>query len=189
MVDREARRQYAQLLRQFISGRMTNDEYEKRFDSIQASVGDPAVWEAYHQIWITYDDYYTHRMTRAHRLTGEDRRSVARMVLFLHSDREYGWPVGQSWGCLLAFLLAADFWAAVSAVDRWPGFAMLAVSAGGLVAVPLLVCAIVLHLCTKRRREAAGDTDVWPFLRQAELDKAMRQPRLLNGVNWEKGQI
>ena len=183
MVDREARRQYAQLLRQFISGRMTNDEYEKRFDSIQAAAGDPVVREAYEQIWMTYDDWYTHRMTGSHRLTGENRRSVARMVLFLHSDREYGWPLDQPWGCLLAFLLAADFWAAVSAVDRWPDFALLAVSIGGAVAVPLLMCWVALRLCMGRRMEATGDTDVWPFLRQAELDEARRQPRLLNGMN------
>lgn len=188
MVDREVRRQYAQLLRQFGSGRMTNEEYEERQWEISAP-DDPALREIASEIWLVYDDVSTHRMIGPHRLSRESRRGIARAVLFLHSDREYGWPLGDYWKGLTLMLLCADFWAAVSAVDRWPGFAMLAVSAGGLVAVPLLVCAIVLHLCTKRRREAAGDTDVWPFLRQAELDEAMRQPRLLNGVNWRKGQI
>ena len=182
MVDRQARRQYAQLLRQFISGHMTNKEYEKRFDGIQASAGDPAVQEVYDEIWMTYDDCYTHRMTGAHQLTGENRHSVARMVLFLHSDREYSWPLSQPWGCLVTFLLAADFWAAVLAVDRWPDFALLAVTIGGVVAVPLLVCWIVLHLCMKRRWDAVGDTNVWPFLRRAVFDEAVRQPRLLNGA-------
>ncbi len=181
MVDQEARRQYAQLIRQLASGRMTNREYEEKYEAIPADQSDTALREISHEIWLLYDDNSTHRMTGSHRLTAESRRAVARAVLFLQSGRDYGWPETQPWGCLLAALLTADFWALVLAVDRWPDFALLAVTVGGAVAVPLAVCWAVLSALTKRRWNAAGDTDVWPFLRRADLADAVRQPQLLNG--------
>ncbi len=183
MVDREARRQYAQLVRQFISGRMTNRQYEERFDGITAARSDVAIREISLEIWLLYDDNSTHRMTGSHRLTGESRRGVARAILFLRSGQDYGWPQTQPWSCLFLALLAADFWAAVSAVNRWPDCAVLAVSLGAAVAVPLAACWGVLSVRAKRLWNAAGDTDAWPFRRQAELDEAVRSPRLLNGTN------
>ena len=182
MVDREARRQYAQLLRQFISGRMTNRQYEERFDGITAALSDAAIREISLEIWMLYHDNITHRMTGSHRLTGESRRGVARAILFLYSGQNYGWPQTQPWGGLVFALLAADFWAAVSAVNRWPDLAVLAVSLGAAGAVPLAACWGLLSARAKRRWNAAGDTDAWPFRRRADLDEAMRQPRLLNGT-------
>lgn len=182
MVDREARRQYAQLIRQLASGRTTNREYEEKYEAIPADRSDAAIRETSHEIWLLYDDNYTHRLTGSHRLNRESRRAVARAVLFLQSGRDYGWPQTQPWGCFLAALLTADFWAAVSAVDRWPDFALLAVSIGAAVAVPLAVCWAVLYARTKRRWNAAGDIDAWPFLRREELEDAVRRPRLLNGA-------
>lgn len=182
MVDQEARRQYGQLIRQLATGRITNREYEEKYEAIPADQSDTAIREIAHEIWLLYDDNSTHRMTGAYRLTGESRRAVARAVLFLQSGRDYGWPETQPWGCLLAALLTADFWASVLAVDRLPDFALLIVSVGAAVAVPLLVCWAVLYARTKRQWSAAGDTDVWPFLWHADLAAAVRRPRLLNGA-------
>ena len=45
MVDREARREYAQVMRQFISGRMTVEEYEDRFHGLRFTKKDRVLWE------------------------------------------------------------------------------------------------------------------------------------------------
>ncbi len=57
MADRDARRVYAELVRQFISGRMTNDEYEERFEQLKLENLDPAVDKILYQVWGLYDDY------------------------------------------------------------------------------------------------------------------------------------
>lgn len=188
MVDQEARRQYGQLIRQFASGRMTNREYEEKYEAMPADRSDAAIREISLEIWLLYDDNYTHRMTGSHRLNAESRRAVARAVLFLQSGRDYGWPPSHLWGCLLFFLLTADFWATVSAVDRWPDVALLAVTVGAAAGVPLAVCWAVLYTSLKHRWNAAGDADAWSFLRRADLAEAVRQPRLLNGANRKRPQ-
>ena len=44
------------LTRQFISGRMTNDEYESGFDTIEYDKNDQVIREVYRQVWFLYDD-------------------------------------------------------------------------------------------------------------------------------------
>lgn len=86
-VNPEARRAFAQLLRQFHSGLVTNFEYEDRVDSIRRTLGtDDAVDDIHFTQWHAYCDVFEHRMTDAgHRLNQQQRRWVARCVLFLRS--------------------------------------------------------------------------------------------------------
>ena len=178
MVDQEARRRYAELVRQFISGRMTNEEYEARFEAIECNTNDPAVFEAYHQVWFLYDDIKTHRMTGAHRLDRAGRRTIARMVLFLHSDEEYQWLTDLWNGSV--FLITA-----LLVVLLFALFPETALINKAVIAAVLTSAWINYERGQRTRREnrykMAGDTGAWPFLRQADLDEAARHPRLLNG--------
>jgi hypothetical protein len=86
MIDRRRRDQFAELLRHFAAGRLTNDDYEDRVGLVMDEADDdPALDVVYEQAWLLYDDLRT-QLGRA------GRREVARWVLFLYSDQEYEWP-------------------------------------------------------------------------------------------------
>ena len=90
MIDREARTATAELLRHFMAGLITNDELQ---DRLPRRSGDPAVREVGKASWYLYSDL------REYRLVGKDKASpavravVARWIAFLHTDREYEFPV------------------------------------------------------------------------------------------------
>ena len=181
MVDREPRRKYAELIRQFISGRMTNDEYEDRFEAIEVSRDDHAVSEIYRQVWFLYDDFKTHRMTGKHRLNNAGRRQTAQIVLFLQSDREYNWPQGSLAGCLSLLLLIVCGFATVSLINYLPENALFILGNAVFVSVVLILFAVLKNWQEKQDWKKAGDADAWPFLLQTDLDEAKRHPRLLAG--------
>jgi len=155
MIDRAARDRAATLLRRFVGGRMTNDDFDSDFPQSRT---DPALDALSGASWHLYSDNSTHRLTGRHALTREGRRQVLRWVLFLHSGLEYEWP---------------DFnW---YRVVRTPS--------------PLIDWLLRGALTRRKEREAAeiaefqaaGDYDVWPFIREADLRRALRHPRLLGG--------
>lgn len=86
-INSSARLAYAQVLRQFISGRMTNYEYESKYYKIYKKQGQDAGGDAiYDAAWYLYCDLRKHRMTdAAHAPTPDFRRVVARWVLFLRT--------------------------------------------------------------------------------------------------------
>jgi hypothetical protein len=91
-VDRQSRHRYAELLRHFAAGQLTNDQYEDATEHLMRSE-DLALRELWWTMWSTYDDLREHRLTGEYKLPPEGRATVARMVLFLHSDLPYEWPV------------------------------------------------------------------------------------------------
>lgn len=172
MVDRIARDKYAELIRHFCAGLLTNDEYEARTYTIIGDSDDKALFEVYLAVWGYYDDLHTHRMTGGYRLRRDDRRRVAQCVLFLQSDAEYLWP---EHNCRFRAPLAAWPLLAVGAVLL--PFAWIAPK---LVSVALSPLVALMRLCD-RLSDRNGVTDRWPFLHLSELDEARRHPRLLNG--------
>lgn len=106
MIDRTTRDRYAELIRHFVAGQMTNFDYEDRFDRIGESLdaADPAVLEIFEAMWHTYCDIQKHKMTGQHALVDQNRHTVARFVLFLHSDLPYEWPTGDVKKSLLRLL-------------------------------------------------------------------------------------
>ena len=91
MIDRESRRRLAELLRHFAAGLVSNDEFE---DRCPRGSKDLAVGQILDQgAWFLYDDLHEHRLTGAYRLTNDDRKNVARWILFLESTLRYEWPV------------------------------------------------------------------------------------------------
>ena len=106
MINREERDKYAQLLRDFISGKITNFEYEDKFDE-QILISDTAIDQIYCEMWHTYCDIRKHKLTDSqwYQDDREFNKTVIRFVLFLHSDLEYEWP-RKSIGKLLLNLLS-----------------------------------------------------------------------------------
>lgn len=89
MVDREARKILAEQLRHFVSGRITNDEFESAVLAVRTN--DRGYWAVVEQTWLLYSDLSQHKLT-PHSLSPDLRRMISRSILFLHSDVEYEWP-------------------------------------------------------------------------------------------------
>jgi hypothetical protein len=155
MVDRNRRDQFAQHLRHFAAGLMTNDQFEDRLECEILPDGpvkrwpEPFLWSMFGMAWTLYSDTRMYRLRGDDALSREERRMVARWILFLYSTREYELPLFDPFsplGCLLNLLTLG--WA-----DRWGG--------------------------TKFGREV--DLDLWPYARREDLDADCRNPRLLCG--------
>lgn len=127
-LDRKSRDRYAEVLRHFAAGRLTNYEYEYACEAYRASP-DLALRELWWGMWPVYSDLREYRLTGKYRLLPEGRTTVARMVMFLHTDLPYEWPVSAGLlGCLLN-VLTLGFWGRIygssgGSCDRdvWPFF-------------------------------------------------------------------
>lgn len=98
-VDRAARNQLAELLRHFVAKQVTNFEFDNAaFDIKTHDAGVKAIRD---QAWMLYDDLRKHKLTGEWAIDDENRREVARWILFLKSDYEYRWPVMRWWQKLL----------------------------------------------------------------------------------------
>jgi hypothetical protein len=100
MVDREARKQGAQLIQQFGAGIITNDDFDNDFPRSRT---DPALGEIHDRLWLSWDDRFTHRLTDKYRLNQEGQALFQRCVLFLHSNLEYEWRRFRPAGIKLIF--------------------------------------------------------------------------------------
>lgn len=90
MTDRDSRDRLAFALRQFASGLVTNDEFDdKAFAAFSHRRDDPALAELATYGWLHYDDMRTYRLRGRYALSPEERKSIARAVLFLKTDQEY----------------------------------------------------------------------------------------------------
>jgi hypothetical protein len=101
--------------------------------------------------WLLYDDFRNYRLRGKYRLTPAVRKEVARWVLFLKSDLPYEWPMSQ------------------------PGILSV------LRAVANLMTLGLIARRAQRKFERFGDITVWPFLRRADYEAALRRPPYLNG--------
>jgi len=98
-----ARVKYAELVRQFLSGRMTNHEYEIACD-VFLKCDDEAVGQVYDKLYNGYCDFREHRMGRRYGMTHEGRRIAARWIMFLRSGRPYEYRHMKYPNGLIAFL-------------------------------------------------------------------------------------
>ena len=149
MVDRKARDKFAELLRHFIAGRITNEEFE---DQVPIPSKDLAIVEIW---WIATspffsDDEYT--LTGEYRASDDERREIAKCVLFLKTDQEYQWPRHSTLKELLGDL-------------------RYLVSFGR---VPVYSSKELLD-------PTAGDLEVWPFIHPKDLEAARSRPPYLAG--------
>ena len=105
MIERKQRDEYAQLLRNFLSGKLTNFEYEEQFESIDFE-SDDAINQIYCDVWYSYCDLNEHKLDEKGRgfETREQRLVIERFILFLHSNNEYEWPINSIKESLIRFL-------------------------------------------------------------------------------------
>src|SRR5688572_22141880 len=90
MIDRPARDRFAVLLRRLASGRIHTDDF---FNEVPDRSEDPAIRALFNETWWAfYTDYGPDRYVGRKSLTPKTQRQVAQLILFLHSDTEYGWP-------------------------------------------------------------------------------------------------
>ena len=150
MVDRKARDEFAELLRHFVAGRMTNDAFE---DQVPLPSKDLAIFEIWWlAAWPLYDDFDEHTLTEEYRASDDERREISKCILFLKTDQEYQWPRHST---LKAFLMDLKF--------------LVSFGRAGVYSSKELLDA------------AAGDLEVWPFIRLKDLETARRQPPYLTG--------
>jgi hypothetical protein len=105
MIDRYRRDKLALHLRQYTSGRIWNQTFEdklandisngwlpEQYQISSDSDPDPLIPPMLEHVWFLYSDCSFHKARGKHAIIGEDRKEVAKYILFLHSDREYAWP-------------------------------------------------------------------------------------------------
>jgi hypothetical protein len=156
LVDRNARDHAAQLLRNFISGKISNDD----FDDGCPTTKDPAIDAIWSTAWVLYDDMNTHNLIGRHRLTADMRRICVRWILFLQSDFDYQWPDISLPGIDPATRMQKGFF------RRLFGIA-----------------SDTLDADEAKHFLSAGHYPVWPFISAADYRNALRKPKLLSGGN------
>jgi hypothetical protein len=127
MINRNSRNKFAELLMSLASGQITNDEFEDRLLQ-EVDLADHALMGIFHNgAWGLYSDTREYRLQDSDALTSEERQYVAKLVLFLKSDYEYEWPVGDRKRSLLHRLsfgrLGKDnreLWDITGDIKYWP---------------------------------------------------------------------
>ena len=125
---------------------MTNDEFMEREEF---EIDDPAILAVSSQAWYLYDDSRTHRLTGRWRITDEERDTVSRWILFLHSEIPYAWPPPFFGITLLKYLFRYLVTFGAAARER------------------------------QKVLDEAGDPEVWPFVSRADYEHALQHPKLL----------
>lgn len=147
MIHRPSRDSLALALRRYVSRRITNDQ----FDSVAVDWRDRGAVAVQGMAWRLYDDMYTHKAVGPHALSCAASRSIARWIVFLHTDQEYLWPeynlVRGSPG--IGSLLTFGWWGHREA-KRWREFT------------------------------EAGEFDSWPFIDRESEDAARNAPRFMS---------
>lgn len=185
-VNFELRLACATLLRQFMSGRMTNDEYQDRLAELHNRYGfDAAVADFDLVVWHLYCDIRTHRMTDPGRRPPKPiRRRVARWIVFLRTME----PLGQgkpvcktriARRLMLAIVGSMVFGLVCSLLGFWMGWVASLLS---LFVWPWIVGGITLD---DRIFSNAFDEDLTnpcPFCSTDALAQAVRCPTYLAGT-------
>ena len=154
MIDRTARDSAAQILRSFISGKLTNFAFEE----LQPKTDDPVIAAIWDTCWLFYDDFKAHRLEGQSRLCVEQRKSCVRWIVFLHSDLDYRWPSFPQPGSDPKIRISTGFWRRVFC------------GAFGLPQQDAI------------KFTRAGHYAVWPFISVQDYKRAIRSPRLLAGA-------
>lgn len=154
MIDRSARDEAAQVLRNFINGKITN----LAFEALCPTTGDPAIHAIWDTAWLFYDDFKTHRLDGGNGLSIEQRKACVRWIVFLHNNQEYSWPHLTLPGIDPNLRVRKSVWSGLLGLDP-------------------------LDLSSEEARKflAAGHYAVWPFISVQEYKRALRSPRLLSG--------
>lgn len=157
MIDREARRQLASAIKNYATGKITNDDYMDLVLDLAHSQ-DASVAEIARDTYIGVDDPYREiRLTVKNRLNKKSRRNFARCVLFLRSaseTRKSRWPAG--WRKAIKILN-----------NGLVQLIMLVLTCG----LNVLIWTIIAIVNVFRDR-------FWPFANQEDFQAALHRPHL-----------
>jgi hypothetical protein len=99
MVDRRSRVIGATVLRDFIDGRITNDEFMEKFPRST----DPALNAILEFTWMQFSDLRVHKLAGHDAPTFGRRALLERCCVFLKTELEFEWPLPKhpvAWGLL-----------------------------------------------------------------------------------------
>ena len=123
MVDRSSRDKLAEALRQYVSGRITNDT----LDDIKVDKKDHGAVAVKEASWYLYDDLHEHKAVESFYIDNKGRKEIARWIVFLQSDEEYIWPKMSILGFILSMLTFGLYrkmqqkrWKKVGDLSVWP---------------------------------------------------------------------
>lgn len=177
MILRSNRDDLARLLRHLAAGVITNDQFVDGAVPL-FDVRDPAIEGVFWEADGLYSDLRTYRLRGRDALTRDERRAVARAIVFLHSDVEYSWPVPKPARSSATFFVSA----LVAGVSV--GTALTSWTAGLTCSMFTLFVGWFVAWAVRTWRSRHIVTPVssvsdWPFASAAELQAARRHPRYL----------
>ena len=192
MVDQEARAELRIALRRLVTGRMTNDQFDDLYFEQWENSEDGAVKDIAEFGYGLYSsDVFPYRLKGCYAASPEERKYASRCILFLYTDRTYEWPelhgrgvpgcfVMLDWICGMlgvALLIIAGFGAlARDASIVW------SLGTAGIFALSISVASLYLfgNIDFRRQKELElhGEFEVWPFLRQSDLEKSKQVVQL-----------
>lgn len=89
MIDRSKRDIAAVVLRQFLDGHITNDDFIGQFP---VDKNDPALNAIRYCVWLQISDFRRHTLTGKYVPKPDLKALLERCSLFLRSDHEFQWP-------------------------------------------------------------------------------------------------
>lgn len=174
MVDKERRKKLAFHMRQLSVGIISNDGFENNITeevtdgwlpeqyhrSKNAKTDDPVIIPILELCWGLYDDTRNHKLRKSDQLSPDALHTIARCILFLHSDLEYEWLYFDTKSPVFSF----------SFID-----------------LLLILLTMGANFRAKRRAQAKayeeykklGDYDFWPFYRQSDYQYQLTRPPYL----------
>jgi hypothetical protein len=212
MVDRQLRRRLSQDLRQLVTGRMTNDAFDDVYFDQYAGATDAAVVEVAEFGYGLYnsDLVVPYRLRGKYAVDKSARRTAARCILFLRTDREYDWPhwphgigtlrllwciaaVGQLAGLpsVVALLILLPIMLSEPIAFAWPVVVIWPACVLGVASFSFSLWYRYSSSAEQFRRRTpqwrawldAGDYDVWPFLRREDFFHARRTAFLFGSIS------
>lgn len=187
LIQPRQRRRYAELLRHFAAGRLTNDEYEDRYGEITREGEDEAMRDVFVAMWHCYDDLRTHRLDGGHTLSKQERRRVAHWILFLRSDATLADVPGKRSArrieltLVFAPMLALVGWLATRLIG-WKIASVACALVGAVIYFSYWIRGASLNPAVYRAAYSTDGDKFWPFASRADLDSARRSPCYLCGV-------
>lgn len=117
MVDKERRKKLALHLRHLSTGQISNDEFEERvmddvtygwlpeqyYRAKECATDDAVIRPILEYSWCLYSDTFNHALKGTYKLTDQQIKEIARLILFLHTDKEYNWTYVDITGPFIRF--------------------------------------------------------------------------------------
>jgi len=79
VIDRQKRDLAVAVLRQFLDGKLTNDEF---FGQFPRDKRDPALRGVFEFAWLFYDDLKTHKLVGKHALSPQAKRELLSLAYY-----------------------------------------------------------------------------------------------------------